>query len=230
LLFQEVAARVTVEEAENDRQDAELERKDATLESLGATVLGFADEVSTDAISAATEGGGVSIGASLLPEPDTALGSETHEWAHLFAADVTLDGESLTDTLHALRDNIAAVDPEHPSTVSLQRIDELNWTEGVVVNGDMLPHEPNPGFPFQQVGAPVKPWLEGHFVIIYVDTILVSDADGGQLRRVLFVGDPSAVGPQGEQGEPGPLGASLAGPAGERGPGSAGADAEDGAP
>jgi hypothetical protein len=66
----------------------------------------------------------------------------------VFAADVTLDGESLTDTLHALRDSIAAVDPEHPSTVSLQRIDELNWTEGIVVNGDLIPHEPNPGFPF----------------------------------------------------------------------------------
>jgi hypothetical protein len=118
LLFEELAARVTVEEAENDLQDgelelqgAELELQGAELESLSATVLGFADEVSTDAISAATDGGGVSVGASLLPEPDTALGSETHGWADLFAADVTLDGESLTETLQALRDSIAAVDP-----------------------------------------------------------------------------------------------------------------------
>jgi hypothetical protein len=47
LLFQEQAARVTVEEAENDRQDAELElqgadleQHGADLESLSATVLG----------------------------------------------------------------------------------------------------------------------------------------------------------------------------------------------
>jgi hypothetical protein len=124
LLYHELAARVMVEEAENDRQDAELElqgadleRQGAELESLSATVLGFVDEVSTDAISAATDGRGVSVGASLLPEPDTALGSEAHEWADVFATYVTLDGESLTETLHELRDNIAAVDPEHPSTV-----------------------------------------------------------------------------------------------------------------
>jgi hypothetical protein len=50
-----------VEEAEKDRHDAELElhdaeveRQDAELESLGATVLGLADEISTDDVSAAT--------------------------------------------------------------------------------------------------------------------------------------------------------------------------------
>jgi hypothetical protein len=30
--------------------------------------------------------------------------------------------------MHGLRDNIAAMDPEHPTTVSLQRIDDLNST------------------------------------------------------------------------------------------------------
>jgi hypothetical protein len=218
----ELAAWVTVEEGENDRHDAELELQGADLElegadleSLSATVLGFADEVSMDAISAATDGGGVSVGASLLPEPDTALVSETHEWADAFAADVTLDDESLTDTLQALRDNIAAVDPEHPSTVSLQCIDELNWTEGIVVNGDLIPHEPHPGFPFHRVEAPINPWLEGHFVNIYANNILSADADGGQPRRVLLDGDPSAIGQQGPQGEQGPRG--LQGPQGEQG-------------
>jgi hypothetical protein len=170
---------------------------------VGATVLGFADEVNTDAISAANEGGGVSVGASLLPEPDTALGSETHDMADMFAEDVKMDGESLADTLQALRVSIAAVDPEHPSTVSLQRIDELNWTEGMMVNGDLIPHQPHPGFSFYRVGSPIKPWEEGPFVNIYANDILSSDADGGRPRRLLREVDPSAVGSQGPQGERG---------------------------
>jgi hypothetical protein len=241
LLYREVATRLTVEEAEIDRQDAELElhdaeleRYDAELESLGAIVLGFADEVSTDAISAATKGRRrlrrrlAAAGAGHhLRQRDARVGG-------MFAADVTLDGESLTDTLQARRDSLAGVDPEHPSTVSLQRIYELNCPEGIVVNGDLIAHEPHPGFPFHRVGAPIKPCLEGHFVNIYANNIFSSDVDGGQPRRKLLEGDPSAVGPQGEKGkkgnrgdkgEPWVLGASIQGARGERGPrGFPGAD------
>jgi hypothetical protein len=134
----------------------------------------------------------------------------------VFAANVTLDGKSMADTLHALRVSIAAVDPEHPSTVSLHRIDELNWTEGIVVSGDLIPDEPNPGFSFQRLGAPINPWLEGHFVNIYADNIMSADNDGGPPRRVLLEGDPSAVGPPGPQGLPGPQ--RLPGPHGLQGP------------
>jgi hypothetical protein len=196
LLYRELAARVAVE-------DAELELGDVGLESLGATVLGLADEGSKDAISAAIEGGGVSVGASLPPAPDATLGSATHEWADLLPAYFTLDGESLIDTLHALRESIAAEDPVYLTTVSLQRIDELNRTEGILLIGDLLPHEPNPGFSFHRVGAPVKPWLEGHFVTIYADNMLASDADGGQPRRVCWRATPRRSGRKGSGDHPG---------------------------
>jgi hypothetical protein len=70
------------------------------------------------------------------------------------------------------------VEYEHPTTVSLERIDEATFNGGIVVNGDMIPHEPDPGNPFQRIGASTKPWLEGHFVNVYADTVSVSDADG----------------------------------------------------
>jgi hypothetical protein len=70
-LYRELAARVTVEEAENELLDVDLE-------APGDTVLGFADELSTDAISATTAGGGVSVGGSLLPSPHISLGNEAY--------------------------------------------------------------------------------------------------------------------------------------------------------
>jgi hypothetical protein len=109
----------------------------------------------------------------------------------------------MTSRWTVVPDSTAAVDPEHPITVSLQRIDELNWTESIVMNGDLLPHESNPGLPFHRVGAPVKHWLESHFVNIYADNIIGSDAEGEQPRRVMLEGDPLAVGPQGERGPEG---------------------------
>jgi hypothetical protein len=49
------------------------------------------------------------------------------------------------------------VEYEHPTPISLERIDEAIFTNGIVVNGDMIPHELDPGNPFHTIGAPTKP-------------------------------------------------------------------------
>ena len=36
---------------------------------------------------------------------------------------------------------LSLVEYEHPTTVSLDRIDEATLSNGIVVNGDMIPHE-----------------------------------------------------------------------------------------
>jgi hypothetical protein len=81
---------------------------------------------------------------------------------------------------------------EHPKTVSLERIDEATFTSGIVVSGDMIPHEPDPGNPFRRLGAPTKPWLEGHFVTVYADNLSVND-ESGTSRWVLLEGDTVTV-------------------------------------
>jgi hypothetical protein len=39
----------------------------------------------------------------------------------------------------------------------------------------MTLHEPNPGNPFQRIGAPTIPWIEGYLVNIYTDNLSTSD-------------------------------------------------------
>jgi hypothetical protein len=84
------------------------------------------------------------------------------------------------------------VEYEHPTTVSLDRIDEATLSNSIVVNGDMIPHEPDQGTPLQKIGAPTTPWLEGHFVNVFADSVSVLDASGTS-RRVLLEGDSVTV-------------------------------------
>jgi hypothetical protein len=87
---------------------------------------------------------------------------------------------------------LSLVEYEHPTTVSLERINEATFTGGIVVSGDMIPHEPDPGNPFQRLGAPTKLWLEGHFVTVYADNLSAND-ESGTTRRVLLEGDTVTV-------------------------------------
>jgi hypothetical protein len=87
---------------------------------------------------------------------------------------------------------LALVEYEHPTTVSLERIGEATFNNGIVVNGIMIPNKPDPGNPFQRIGASTKPWLEVHFVNVYTDNLYVSDARGTS-RRVLLEGDTVTV-------------------------------------
>jgi hypothetical protein len=100
----------------------------------------------------------------------------------------------------------------------------VTFTNGIVVNGDMIPHEPDPGNPFHRIGSLTKPWLEGHFVTVYADNILANNASGTP-RRVLLKGDygigqgpPGPAGPPGEDGAQSPPGEYGApGPSGHAG-------------
>jgi hypothetical protein len=87
---------------------------------------------------------------------------------------------------------LSLVEYEHPTTVSLELIDEATFKGGIVVNGDMTPHEPDPGNPFQRIGASTKPWLKGHFVTVYADNLSVID-ESGTTRRFLLEGDTVTV-------------------------------------
>jgi hypothetical protein len=120
-LYRELAARVTVEETENDRQDTDIDGVVIDLVALSNKVIGFEDEFSaanirTDNITAIGFGTDISVGASLLPTmaalvgPIHSLGSETHEWKTVFAEDVKLDGTSLSNTLGGLRGDIDAIE------------------------------------------------------------------------------------------------------------------------
>jgi hypothetical protein len=56
---------------------------------------------------------------------------------------------------------LGLVEYEGPTTVSMERVNEATFTNGIVANGDMIPHDPDPGNPFHGIGAPTKPWLAG---------------------------------------------------------------------
>jgi hypothetical protein len=108
-LYQELAARMTLEETENDRQDTDIEGVTKDLTALTDTVAAFADDFSaanirTDNIIAYGFDTDISVGVSLLPTtaalvgPIHSLGSESHEWKTVFAEDVELDVTSLNNT------------------------------------------------------------------------------------------------------------------------------------
>jgi hypothetical protein len=120
-LYRELAARVTVEETENERQDTEIEGVTTDLTALNDIVAVFSNDFSaanirTDNITAVGFDTDISVGASLLPTtaalvgPIHSLGSETHEWKTVFAEDVKLDGTSLATTLGGLRGDIDAIE------------------------------------------------------------------------------------------------------------------------
>jgi hypothetical protein len=122
-LYRELAARVTVEETENDRQNTDIDGVTTDLTALTDTVAAFANDFSeanirTDNIT--TNSSSISVGASLLPTtaagendlnlPIHSLGGETHEWKTVVTEDVKLDGTSLATTLGGLRSDIDAIE------------------------------------------------------------------------------------------------------------------------
>jgi hypothetical protein len=100
------------------------------------------------------------------------------------------DNFNLEDILEC--DAMNVVEYEHPTTVSPERIHEATFTKGIIVNGDKIMREPDPGNHFQKIGAPTKPWLEGHIVNGYADNLSVSDASGTS-RRLLLEGNSVTV-------------------------------------
>eukprot|EP00873_Tetraselmis_striata_P006188 jgi/Tetstr1/426452/TSEL_016753.t1 len=191
------------------------------------------------------------------------LGSEEVPWRDVYAAGITLSDTnrlkftsfqgaagdfSLDDVIEYALSLVAP--PDHPTTVTLERIEELNYLDGIVVNGDLLPPQaPNN----LRVGAPTIPWNEGHFENMYARNLYGFDGTG-TTRRVLLEGgtaggstappwvtelqsgvdiadlnfDVDLTGPQGPPGAPGADGADGAqGPPGPQGP--PGAPVADGA-
>jgi hypothetical protein len=121
LLYRELAARVTVEETENERQDTDIEGVTTDLTALTNMVTGFSNNFSaanirTDNITTIGFDTDISVGASLLPTaaalvgPIHSLGNKTHEWKTVHTEEVMLDGISLSNTLGGLRDDISAIE------------------------------------------------------------------------------------------------------------------------
>jgi hypothetical protein len=136
LLYRELAARVTVEETENDRQDTDIDGVKTDLVALSNKVIGFEDEFSaanirTDNITAVGFVTDISVGTSLLPTtaalvgPIHSLGSETHQWKMVYTEEVMLAGMSLSNNLGVLRGDIDA-------------IEDLNLVQHLKVEGDGL--------------------------------------------------------------------------------------------
>jgi hypothetical protein len=73
-----------------------------------------------------------------------------------------------------------------------QRIDEATVTDGIVVSGDIIPHEPDPGNHRHGIWVPTKPWLKGCFVSFYANNVLANDSSGTS-RRILLEGDSVTV-------------------------------------
>eukprot|EP00873_Tetraselmis_striata_P003267 jgi/Tetstr1/423531/TSEL_014204.t1 len=73
----------------------------------------------------------------------------------------------------------------HPTTVSLERINEHIFNKDITVDGDLLPPASLNNL---RVGAPTLEWNEGHFQNLYARN-LYSSGGGGQPRRVLLEGD-----------------------------------------
>jgi hypothetical protein len=172
-LYRELAARVTVEEAENDMQDTDIEGVTTDLTSLTDTVTGFADDFSAsniriDNITAIGFDTDISVGASLLPTtavlvgPIHSLGSETHEWKTIHTEEVMLAGTSLNNTLGELREDIDA-------------IEDLNLVQHLKIEGSgLIGVDQNK----RDFGALDYPWLT-----IFTTDITVNDSINAKMLK-----------------------------------------------
>eukprot|EP00873_Tetraselmis_striata_P007775 jgi/Tetstr1/428039/TSEL_018095.t1 len=175
------------------------------------------------------------------------LGAPDAPWRRVYSDGLTVsNAETLvfkefqgTPGEYSLRDVVeyAVSIVPHPTTVSLERINEHIFNKDITVDGDLLPPASLNNL---RVGAPTLEWNEGHFQNLYARN-LYSSGGGGQPRRVLLEGDvvdpvmplwvtdaQSAVSLSGfnqdldltgAQGPPGPKGdVGAPGPVGPQGP------------
>eukprot|EP00873_Tetraselmis_striata_P010651 jgi/Tetstr1/430915/TSEL_020671.t1 len=142
----------------------------------------------------------VVVSGNLVPR-DTAfgilsdLGAPDAPWRRVYADGLTVPNvETLvfkefqgTPGEYSLADVVeyAVSIVPHPTTVSLERIDEHVINGGITVDGDLLPPAPLNNL---RVGAPTLEWNEGHFQNMYARNLYSIDG-GGQPRRVLLEGD-----------------------------------------
>eukprot|EP00873_Tetraselmis_striata_P023161 jgi/Tetstr1/443425/TSEL_031436.t1 len=134
------------------------------------------------------------------------LGEPSNPWREVYAEGLTLSDTSNLKFTHFqgaegdfnLDDVIEyavslVTTPDHPTTVSLERINEVSFNNGIVVKGDLIPYEENAGFPpLSRVGNLTYPFLEGHFTNLFAGNIYGLD-EGGSTRRVLLEGDAAAT-------------------------------------
>jgi hypothetical protein len=166
-LYRELAARVTVVETENDRQDMDIDGVKIYLVALSNKVTGFEDEFSaanirTDKITTVGFDTDISVGASLLPTtaalvgPIHSVGSETHQWKTVHTEEVMVAGMSLSNTLGGLRGDIEA-------------IEDLNLVQHLKMEGDgLIGVNQNK----RDFGALEYPWWTIYTTVITVNDII----------------------------------------------------------
>eukprot|EP00873_Tetraselmis_striata_P018094 jgi/Tetstr1/438358/TSEL_026925.t1 len=134
------------------------------------------------------------------------IGEPSNPWRHVYAEGLTLSDTSNLKCTHfqgaegnyTLDDvfeyALSLVAPaEHPTIVTLAQINEVENADGIIINGDLLPRDINPGFPpLARVGNLTYPLLEGHFTNLFAGNIYGLD-EGGSTRRVLLEGDAAAT-------------------------------------
>eukprot|EP00873_Tetraselmis_striata_P035338 jgi/Tetstr1/455602/TSEL_042414.t1 len=134
------------------------------------------------------------------------LGEPSNPWREVYAEGLTLSDTSNMKFTHfqgaegdfnlddVIEYAVSLVVPaDHPTTVSLERINEVSFNNGIVVKGDLIPYEENAGFPpLSRVGNLTYPFLEGHFANLFAGNIYGLD-EGGSTRRVLLEGDAAAT-------------------------------------
>eukprot|EP00873_Tetraselmis_striata_P034605 jgi/Tetstr1/454869/TSEL_041733.t1 len=147
---------------------------------------------------------GVDLAA--LSGPLFDLGEPSNPWREVYAEGLTLSDTSNLKFTHfqgaegdfnlddVIEYAVSLVVPaEHPTIVTLAQINEVEFAEGIIINGDLLPRDINPGFPpLARVGNLTYPFLEGHFTNLFAGNIYGLD-EGGSTRRVLLEGDAAAT-------------------------------------
>eukprot|EP00873_Tetraselmis_striata_P001808 jgi/Tetstr1/422072/TSEL_012932.t1 len=134
------------------------------------------------------------------------LGEPSNPWREVYAEGLTLSDTSNLKFTHFqgtqgdfnLDDVIdyalsLAAPAKQPTIVTLAQINEVENADGIIINGDLLPRDINPGFPpLARVGNLTYPFLEGHFTNLFAGNIYGFD-EGGSTRRVLLEGDAAAT-------------------------------------
>jgi deoxycytidylate deaminase len=190
-LYRELAARVTVEEAENDRQDTDIEGVTSDLTTLTDTVAAFSNEFSaanirTDNITAIGFDTDISVGASLLPTtaalvgPIHSLGNETHEWKTVHAEETLLVGTSLSNTLGGLKGDIDEIeglttdlttltdtvtgfaDEFSASNIRTDNITAIGFDTDISVGASLLPTTAALVGPIYSLGSETHEWKTVH--------------------------------------------------------------------